>query len=534
MKKAIAIAIAAFCCITANAQEINAVVTRPSDGNQNHYQLSSNPNVVLGNDNTITFKLGDTQQGQPYTLTGSNTYTVLFSSVISSEVNENNLTVSHPIIITDGGKLTVSGTMINADAQDLIIEDGGQLICSNSVAATVKKTIVNANSKAPKDHWYTISSPVHTGSNDYVTIGAETTVNLTASSYDMFAYDESSHTWLNQKAHGALGDDDYSAGFDIMTAGQGYMYRNSGNELSFVGNANVGDVTIELSYTSDLDMTNMRGFNLIGNPYTHSIAKGSSKAIDNTNLSTGCYVPSNSGTWTLITDGNEIKPNQGVLVETSAAVANFQIKDINYTGSKYNNDNLQFIVENAEYSDAAYAWFDKGIGLTKINHRNDRAPMIYIPQDGHNYAIAIMSDDTKVFGLNFKAATMGQYTLSYKATGEYNYIHVIDRLTGEDVDMLLDDKYTFVATPNDQENRFIVMLGYMPDYSEGNDDVFAYQSGNEVLVSGTGGLQVFDVTGRQVMTTTINGAESINVPAKGVYILRLVGNEIKTQKIVVR
>lgn len=103
MKKAIAIAIAAFCCITANAQEINAVVTRPSDGDQNYYQITSNPNVVLGNDNTITFKLGDTQQGQPYTLTGSNTYTVLFSSVISSEVNENNLTVSHPIIITDGG-----------------------------------------------------------------------------------------------------------------------------------------------------------------------------------------------------------------------------------------------------------------------------------------------------------------------------------------------------------------------------------------------------------------------------------------------
>lgn len=533
MKKAIAIAIAAFCCITANAQEINAVVTRQDKNNNGWYQLSSQPSAVLGENDAVSIVVNG-QTKETYTLSDDNTLTILFGSAINEEVNTSNLTVSHPILIQNGGKLTVSGTMSNDDAQDLVIEDGGQLICSNSVAATVKKTIVNANSKAPKDHWYTISSPVHTGSNDYVTIGAETTVNLTASSYDMFAYDESSHTWLNQKAHGALGDDDYSAGFDIMTAGQGYMYRNSGNKLSFVGNANVGDVTIGLSYTSDLDMTNMRGFNLIGNPYTHSIAKGSSKAIDNTNLSTGCYVLSNSGTWTSITDGNEIKPNQGVLVETSAAVANFQIKDINYTGSKHNNDNLQFIVENAEYSDAAYAWFDKGIGLTKINHRNDRAPMIYIPQDGHNYAIAIMSDDTKVFGLNFKAATMGQYTLSYKATGEYNYIHVIDRLTGEDVDMLLDDKYTFVATPNDQENRFIVMLGYMPDYSEGNDDVFAYQSGNEVLVSGTGGLQVFDVTGRQVMTTTINGAESINVPAKGVYILRLVGNEIKTQKIVVR
>ena len=447
--------------------------------------------------------------------------------------------VTSEIVIPNGKTLTVNGQLVNNDPENLIIEDGGQLIILNSnndpVALTAKKTIANANSKDPKDHWYTISSSVHTGSNDHVTIGTTTTVNLTADDYDMFAYDEPYHYWRNQK------EGNEASGFTVMNVGQGYLYRNSGNELSFVGNANFGEVTVDLSCSSEV----LTGFNLIGNPYTHSIAKGSGKAIVNvvnentedekTVLSNGCYVLSNSGTWDLITDGNEIKPNQGVLVETSAAVDNFQIKDINYVApSKYNNDNLKFIVENADYSDAAYAWFDKGIGLTKINHRNDRAPMLYIPQDGHNYAIAIMSDDTKVFGLNFKAATMGQYTLSYKATGEYNYIHVIDRLTGEDVDMLLEDKYTFVATPNDQENRFIVKLGYTPDYSEGDNDIFVYQTGSEILVSGSGELQIFDVTGRKVMTTTINGAESVSVPAQGVYIFRLVGNEIKTQKIVVR
>lgn len=449
------------------------------------------------------------------------------------------------ITVKNGGVLTLTGAN-NGDETNLIIEDGGQLIILKSdndpVALTAKKKIANADSKDPKDHWYTISSSVHTGSNDYVTIGNETTVNLTASSYDMFEYDEPNHYWRNQKASAGI-----AAGFEVMNVGQGYLYRNSGNELSFVGNANFGDVTIDLSYTENLDVENLRGFNLIGNPYTHSIAKGSGKAIVNvvnentddekTVLSNGCYVLSDSGTWDLITDGNEIKPNQGVLVETSEAVANFQIKDINYVApapGKYNNDNIKFMVENAEYSDATYAWFDKGIGLTKISHRNERAPMIYIPQDGHNYAIAIMSDDTKVFGLNFKTATMGQYTLSYKATGEYRYLHVVDRLTGEDVDMLIDGKYTFVATPNDKENRFIVKLSYTPDYSEGDNDMFAYQTGNEILVSGNGELQIFDVTGRQVMTTTINGAESISVPAQGVYIFRLVGNDIKTQKIVVR
>jgi len=436
-------------------------------------------------------------------------------------ITENCEAKASNIIIGEGGSLTIA--------------DGGQLVCKHSVEATVQKVI--AGGKDTKDLWCTISSSVHTGSNPYITIGTETTVNLTADSYDMFAYKESEHKWLNKKPNGVPGDDDYSAGFDVMNAGQGYIYRNSGNTLSFVGNTNVGAVAAPLSYTKDLDVANFKGFNLIGNPYTHSIAKGSGKAIDNENLSSGCYILSNTGAWILIADGEEIKPNQGILVETKAAVDDFQIQDIDYVNSasgKYNNDNIRFSVSNNEYEDVTYAWFDKGHGLTKINHRSDKAPMLYIPQDGHNYAVAIMSDDTKVFGLNFKAATMGQYTLSYKADGNFDYLHVIDRLTGNDIDLLLDEEYTFIATPNDSENRFIVKLEYMPEYREGNGEIFAYQTGSELLVTGEGELQIFDVTGRMVLTKTINGAEGFSVSAQGVYILRLVGTEVKTQKIVVR
>ncbi len=435
-------------------------------------------------------------------------------------------TLTSRIIVPNGMTLTINGHL-GTTAANLVIEDGGQLICGNSVAATVKKTIEAPSAKDDVYGWYTISSPVHTGTNSYVTIGNETTVNLTADSYDMFAYDEANAQWLNQKEGSG------AAGFTQMNAGQGYMYRNSGNVLSFVGNTNVGAITYPLSYSSTNE--SLKGFNLIGNPYTHSIAKGSGKAIYDSHLSTGCYALTNSGTWTLIEDGNEIKPNQGILVQTSTEVSDFQINDINYVApAKYNNDNIKFMVSNNDYEDVTYAWFDKAYGLSKINHRDNKAPMLYIPQDGRDYAIATMSDDTKVFGLNFKAGTMGQYTLSYKATGEYNYLHVIDRLTGEDVDMLMDGKYTFMASPSDNDERFIVKLEYMPDYGEGDSDVFAYQTGSEVLVSGEGELQIFDVTGRMVISRTIMGAEAISVPSQGVYIFRLVGTEVKTQKIVVR
>lgn len=519
------------CVLTAGTTENPSTGTEISpttNNNQYTFDLSGDnyTHFVIVNGSTVGYL-------SSIVITYEKTYSTI-TNVTSTSPRSTDIEANELVIVKSPAILTFSGSN-KGNSGNLIIEDGAQLICGSSIAATVKKDI---EAPAKDDYgWYTISSPVHDGTSNVSAISSSP--SITSVTYDMFAYKESEHKWLNQKAHGTYGDDDYSAGFSNMTVGQGYMYRSEDNTLSFVGNTNVGPVDMPLSYTSDLDLPKLRGFNLIGNPYTHSIAKGEGKAIDNSSLHNGCYVLSHSGnTWTPITDGNEIKPNQGVLVETSAAVADFQIQDINYVATpnqdKYNNDNIQFTVANSEYEDVAYAWFGKGYGLTKINHRDLNAPMLYIPQDGHNYAIATMSDDVKVFGLNFKTATMGQYTLSYKADGKFEYLHVIDLLAGEDVDMLLEGEYSFMGSPRDNENRFLVKLSYKAGDNEPNDDIFAYQIGNEVLVSGTGELQIFDVTGRKVMTTTINGAESISVPAQGVYIFRLVGNEIKTQKIVVR
>ena len=453
-----------------------------------------------------------------------------YTNVIpSDEVATDDILITSPTIIPAGSILNMGDHELSIGAGgSLVIEDGGQLICNNSVAATVKKKIEAPTPAASKDGdvygWYTISSPVHTGSNAYVTIGDETTVNLTTGSYDMFAYNEATQKWINRKSGSG------ASGFNEMYKGQGYIYRNSGNELSFVGNTNVGDIdyhqTLTITGSGDL-----AGFNLIGNPYTHSITKGSGKAIYNTNFSSGFYVLEDDA-WVPYNDGDEIKAKQGILIKTNAEVSGFQIKDVNYVApAKYNGDNIKFIVSNGQFKDVAYALFDKGIGLDKINHRSPDVPMLYINQDGLDYAIATMSDDTKTFNLNFKAGTMSKYTLSFNANDHFNYLHLIDLLTGEDVDMLLEKEYSFIATPNDKDNRFIVKLGYNPNNEPSSDDIFAYQSGSEIYVTGNGELQIFDITGRSVMTTTINGAESISISAQGVYIFKL--NE-KVQKIVVR
>lgn len=444
-------------------------------------------------------------------------------ATISSETNwDGNNIIDAEIIVANTGKLTVGGLLISPDADFLTINDGGQLVCGNDgVQATFKKAIAQTTitgDVTDNKHWYAISSPVNTPTITSVT-------NLVNAGegfkYNLFRYNEAESTW---EAYNTTNHPEFIA----LENGRGYLYRNNleNGVIAFAGTVNVSPVSVDLTASGE---GIVKGFNLIGNPFGEDISM--------TNITgksfSGGYILSNEGAWNP-TIQTTIHPCQGFLVQVAAGEKISINNPAVAKNTTYNQEYLQFVVANNDYEDVAYALFDKGYGLNKINHRNADVPMLYIPQNGQDYAIAMMNDNIKVFGLNFKAATMGQYTLSYKANGEYNYLHVIDRLTGSDVDMLLEGEYKFIATPNDKDNRFIVKLEYMPDYSESDDEIFAYQTGSEVLVSGSGELQIFDVTGRQVMTTTINGAEAISVPAQGVYIFRLVGNEVKTQKIIVR
>ena len=226
---------------------------------------------------------------------------------------------------------------------------------------------------------------------------------------------------------------------------------------------------------------------------------------------------------------SKIKPEEGTKL-LKLKIANKHAK----AEAKYNDESIDFIVSNGDYEDATSVVFAKGYGLSKINHRNPNIPMIYINQDGNNYAVATMGDEVKEFNLNFKAKTVGRYTLRYEMDGNFDYLHVYDCLTGRDIDMLVEGEYSFIGSPKDRDSRFIVRLQYKPNYGADGSGTFAYQVDESILVSGKGDLQVFDVAGRMIINMRMDGVEKIGVPTKGVYILRLVGDDVKTQKIVVR
>ena len=70
------------------------------------------------------------------------------------------------------------------------------------------------------------------------------------------------------------------------------------------------------------------------------------------------------------------------------------------------------------------------------------------------------------------------------------------------------------------------------------DHPFAYCDGNSLVVNGTGELQIIDIVGRKLFSFNIHNSTFVmhhsEFPASGVYILRLCGDTVRSQKIVIQ
>lgn len=353
--------------------------------------------------------------------------------------------------------------------------------------------------------YYLIASPV-------ISVNP-TTSNFLTNSYDLYYFDQSSEgsEWKNYKANS----------FNLYT-GKGYLYANSDNvELTFTGQPYNGNGVVGLKYDNE-NTPYFKGWNLIGNPY-----------------STTAYLPKDYAFYKMKDDHKEleavtnvpISAMEGVFVKVNAV--NQTVTFSTTAPAKGWTAGSKIVINVADnkgnFIDRAIVRFDEGNTLPKFM-LNDKNAKVYIPREDDDYAVVI-SDGKDNMPVNFKPATTGKYTLTIDTEGiDMNYLHLIDRFTGEDIDLLVDNTYSFVGSQIDNDSRFILSFT-AKGYSVTSDEPFAYQSGTDIIVDGNGELQIFDVTGRKVMTTTISGVQTLNSLNTGFYIFRL--NE-KTQKIVVR
>ena len=289
---------------------------------------------------------------------------------------------------------------------------------------------------------------------------------------------------------------------------------------------------------SNVSTTAFGKHNLIGNPYTCNAFVGRAYYRMNTA----------GDDFTAATASEPIKPLEGVFIvfgETETAdEVTLTTTDPTSLNAGPTNSNISINASkvvttrgnsNDVLIDRAIVHFGEGQMLPKFMLNPDNTKL-YIPQGNKDYAV-VRSEARGEMPVNFKAAENGTYTIDVEAENlEVNYLHLIDNLTGMDVDLLATPSYTFEARKSDIASRFRLVF----DANTGNDetnDNFAFINNGELIVNGNGTVQVIDILGRQMFSHEVNSSFRIQNSsfAPGVYVLRLVnGNDVKTQKIVIK
>ena len=96
-------------------------------------------------------------------------------------------------------------------------------------------------------------------------------------------------------------------------------------------------------------------------------------------------------------------------------------------------------------------------------------------------------------------------------------------------------QYTFQAKTTDYESRFKLVFAAVSEDADGDNEPFAFISNGNIIVNGTGTVQVIDVMGRILVCRDAIHLVSTAGMAPGVYVLRLIdGDDVKVQKMVIR
>ncbi len=472
------------------------------------------------------------------------------------------------LTVKDGATLTATSFIYNSgDAQNFIIEDGAQVIHPNAGAqATVEKNIT-AYTPNSKNGWHLVSSPA-------IESFAPTTDNgFLANEYDLYFYEESTHHWRNHKPNGQY------ANFNIEPL-KGYLYANSANDtLQLQGTLRsaMETVSVPLSYTDGIALA---GFNLVGNPFAHNVT-----AFTGSNVATEVYRMNETkdevavGT---LSENNPLKPGEGFFVKATGDEASITFN------SRANN---------AERSNITLEVSENGLLVDRFILKRDGAPLekfmlnenstrIFATEDAQDWAVAVIASEAKQSSrteqpVNFKAAKNGTYTLTVNVENmDLDYLHLIDNMTGTDVDLLTPPafghplsegeaqsgaelgsdrpatdsrtpagnspsergqggfNYTFTAKTTDYASRFRLVFN-ANDASTGSasNAPFAYINNGNIIINGTGTLQIIDILGKELERkelSTFNSQLSTLNFVPGMYVLRLIdGDSIRTQKIVI-
>ena len=447
---------------------------------------------------------------------------------------------ANSIVYIPDSCIAIANQITLGEGSSLVIVEGGQLYHNDNVEVTLELNVEGYGDEA-KDGpagYRLIASPVYTNTRTQTRPINGTRLNV--GNFDLYKFDESTpgEEWFNYKGEGYVYENDDPVQFSDLMVTEGYLYANdTNNRIIFAGHTLPTSQEVfvgPLSYTAE-GGSHYKGFNLIGNPYTcKALVSGVNEF----------YVMNDNGDgFDAITNAAEyqINPLQGILVEATAADQSVTFNAVAVgtaeTGGPSGGDefklNLRVNGNNGDYDNAYVRFGQQGHGLKKLM-LNENHTKLYFPVEDVDYAV-VYAEEMGVMPVNFKAQNNGAYTINFTSTGRFNYLHLIDNMNGNDVDLLANSSYSFEATTSDYASRFKLVFATGNNSTEDN---FAFFSNGNFIINNDGKatLQVVDLMGRIVKSESINGSASVNVnAAAGVYMLRLVnGDNVKVQKGVIK
>ena len=332
--------------------------------------------------------------------------------------------------------------------------------------------------------------------------------------YDLYYFDQAqADEWRNYKA----------AAFNLEN-GTGYLYANKNDvTLTFSGVRYTGDGVVNLTYSTSAQ--DCQGWNLIGNPFATAAT-----------LDMSYYRLNSDGNGVNAeTESAAVDPMEGIFVKASEAGQNVTFTPTTGVGAKGSQLNLN-LSEGNNVVDNAIVRFDGGSTLEKFSFRQG-STKVFITEEGKDYAV-VNAGHVGEIPVSFKAERNGSYTMSFTSQEvSFSYLHLVDNLTGNDVDLLANPSYTFNAQVTDFAQRFKLVFATGTS-ADGDSFGFINGMGNLCIfgIEGEATIQVIDILGHVITSDTFSGSyeRKLNV-APGVYMIRLInGNDVKVQKMVVR
>ena len=274
------------------------------------------------------------------------------------------------LTIPNGKTLTATYALYTTTATQLVIQEGGQLYGNVANAyATIEKNITAYT--GTRDNYYFIASPL-VSETPYTNI-----INLTENNYDLYMFDQSQTLeWLYIK--------DYLDEVPIEP-GIGFLYANDNNIiLKFSGelNSTVSSTILIKKPGNNIDF---KGWNLVGNPFTHN--------INSNNL----YIGSNQVGTIYQISGDAVVPAENVTIKPAEGF--FVVANTNNSTLYFESDGdgdalpvsdlrmeVRSTLRDASLLDRAYVNFNQGTDMPKFAF-GDGNVQLYIPQDGKELAV---------------------------------------------------------------------------------------------------------------------------------------------------